>query len=89
MEKEFWFRVDKWHNDKPDFCKVKAVDEKTANYAMEDQLLYGHRNLKCEYFSSQSFYRRNINDIKNYYIVPYTEVKKHMKKIEFAMENVR
>lgn len=86
-KKEFWFKIEKWGNKKPDFCKVWAEDEKHAHYAMEDQLLGKTHSINCEYFSTKGNYRRKIEDILTYYTVSYSEVKKHMDRIEYAIAN--
>lgn len=82
---EYWFKITKWNTTKPDFCRVYAIDEKHALYEMEDQLLT-HNNINCKYFSLNSHYKRNINDIMNFELVSVDEVKKHIDKIQYAIQ---
>ena len=85
---QFWFKLTKWDTDKPDFVKIYADSEKEAYYKVEDQLLK-HKTLVCEYFSTSSKYRRNIDNIINYEIVDYSEVEKHIDKINYAISKQR
>ena len=85
-KKEFWFKIIKWDTDKPDFCKVYAVDKTHAMYEIENQLLSKSKSLNCEYFSTSGKYKRNIEDIQNFFIVPYSQVEKHINKINYAIE---
>lgn len=83
--KTFWIKITKWHNNKPDFCSVKAEDKKEALYYFEDQLM-GKGNLRCNYFSLGTKYSRNINDIMNFEFVEESEVKQHIDKINYAID---
>ena len=83
-KKEYWYKITKWSTNKPDFCKVYAIDEQHALYEMEDQLL-SNNNVNCKYFSLNSQYKRNINDIMNFELVSKDEVKKHIDKIQYAI----
>ena len=81
----YWIKITKWHNNKPDFCSVKAENKKEALYYFEDQL-NGKGNLRCTYFSTKTRYNRNINDIMNFEFVEEDEVRQHINKINFAIQ---
>ena len=85
MYKTYWFKITKWNTNKPDFCRVRATNEKEAKYKIEDQLLI-KKSLTCDYFSTFGKYGRKIDDIINFELVDQTEVQKHIDRINFAIE---